>query len=62
MKNFFIVVLRKNITRDIIEDIDFDNDETIEIEMSKNHILVSSLPRKIDDEVNIPLTILTHAM
>jgi hypothetical protein len=38
MKNFFIVVLRKNVIRDIVESIDFDNDETIEIEMSKNHI------------------------
>jgi hypothetical protein len=38
MKNFFIVVLRKNVTRDIIVDINFDDDETIEIEVSKNHI------------------------
>jgi hypothetical protein len=38
MKNLFIVVLRKNVTRDIIENIDFDDDEMIEIEMSKNHI------------------------
>jgi hypothetical protein len=38
MKNFFIVVLRKNVIQDIIEDIDFDDNKTIEIEMSKNHI------------------------
>jgi hypothetical protein len=38
MKNFFIVVLRKNVTRDIIKDIDIDDDKIIEIEMSKNHI------------------------
>jgi hypothetical protein len=38
MKNFFIVVSRKNVTRDIIKDIDFDDDWTIEIEMFENHI------------------------
>jgi hypothetical protein len=38
MKNFFIVVLRKNVTRDIVEDIDFDDNETIEIKMFKNLI------------------------